>query len=70
MCGILDCIQTMSKRRITYVNPNDKSWTNHRFVLWFGACGPTFLLVGKLRSLDVRSLVKLSPHVGVSLGEV
>jgi hypothetical protein len=27
------------------VNPVDRDWTKHRFVLWFGACAPTRLMV-------------------------
>lgn len=30
---------------ITPINPNDKSWTRHRYVLWFGAYGTIHLLV-------------------------
>lgn len=31
--------------KIEIVNPGDKSWTKHRYILWFGVCGPTTLLV-------------------------
>lgn len=27
------------------LNPHDRDWTKHRFVLWFGACGTTRILV-------------------------
>ncbi len=30
---------------LTLVNPSDKSWTRHRYVLWFGAYGTTRLMV-------------------------
>lgn len=30
---------------IVFVNPNDKDWTEHRYVLWFGAYGWTRLCV-------------------------
>lgn len=30
---------------IRVVNPSDRDWTRHRYVLWFGACGPTRLMV-------------------------
>jgi hypothetical protein len=33
------------RRRVDVVNPGDKSWCRQSFVLWFGACGPTYLLV-------------------------
>lgn len=29
---------------LTIINPNDRNWTRHRYVLWFGACGPTHLM--------------------------
>ena len=45
MYEILNCIQSMSKRRITYINANDKDWTSHQFVLCFGAYGTIWLLV-------------------------
>ncbi len=32
-------------RDLVIVNPTDKYWTRHRYVLWFGAVGSTFLLV-------------------------
>lgn len=32
-------------RKIHVINPSDKSYTNQRFVLWFGACAPTYILV-------------------------
>ena len=32
------------ERKITIVNPNDRDWTRGRYVLWFGACGPTALM--------------------------
>jgi len=35
----------MSSRVIHVVNPVERSWTRHRYVLWFGACGPTLLMV-------------------------
>jgi len=31
--------------KIEIVNPTDRSWTRHRFILWFGACGTTRLMV-------------------------
>ena len=34
-----------------YVNPTDKDWTKHRYVLWFGAYGSTRLIVSA-NSLD------------------
>ena len=27
------------------LNPSDKDWTRHRYILWFGACAPTKMLV-------------------------
>lgn len=33
---------------LTIINPNDRNWTRHRFVLWFGwfgTCVPTHLMV-------------------------
>jgi hypothetical protein len=27
------------------VNPNEKSWTRHRYILWFGAYGSTRLMI-------------------------
>lgn len=33
-------------REIVLVNPSDKTWTKHRFVLWAGSpMGPTYFLV-------------------------
>ena len=31
--------------KINVVNPNDKNWCRHSYLLWFGQCGATFLLV-------------------------
>lgn len=31
--------------KIVVVNPVERSWTRNRYVLWFGACGPTRLMV-------------------------
>jgi len=31
--------------KIEIVNPNDSDWTKHRYILWFGACGATYLMV-------------------------
>jgi hypothetical protein len=36
--------ETMVKRKIEVCNPSDKDWTRQRFVFWFGACAPTFVL--------------------------
>jgi hypothetical protein len=30
---------------LTIINPTDRDYTTHRYVLWFGACAPTFLMV-------------------------
>jgi hypothetical protein len=30
---------------IVPVNGSDRDWTKYRFVLWFGACAPTHLMV-------------------------
>lgn len=30
---------------LTIVNPSERTWTRHRYVLWFGACAPTYLMV-------------------------
>lgn len=35
----------MSPRKLEVVNGSDRSWTRSSFVLWFGQCAPTFLLV-------------------------
>lgn len=35
----------MTVGRIVIVNPNDRNWTPHRYVLWFGAYGSTYLAV-------------------------
>jgi hypothetical protein len=32
-------------RSLVIVNPHDRDWTKHRYILWFGACGPTYLMV-------------------------
>jgi hypothetical protein len=32
-------------RYVRLVNPEDRNWTRHRYVLWFGAYGPTRLMV-------------------------
>lgn len=34
-----------SRYEVVPVNPNDKNWTRHRFILWFGAYGSTRLMV-------------------------
>lgn len=33
------------RREVTLVNPSDRSWTKHDYILWFGACGTTYLRV-------------------------
>ncbi len=33
------------ERKLWIVNPVERAWTKSRFILWFGACGPTYLLV-------------------------
>ncbi len=33
------------ERCVELVNQDDRSWTRHRYVLWFGACAPTRLMV-------------------------
>lgn len=33
------------ERACVLVNPHDRDWTSQRFVLWFGQCGPTYLMV-------------------------
>lgn len=35
----------MTTRNIIVVNPNDRSFTRNRYLLWFGQFSPTFLLV-------------------------
>lgn len=32
-------------RAVELVNPTDRDWTRHRYVMWFGACGATRLMV-------------------------
>jgi len=32
-------------RKVVLVNPNDRSWTRDRYVLWFGSYGTTYLMV-------------------------
>ncbi len=32
-------------RQVTMINPTQKRWHDHSFVLWFGACGATYLHV-------------------------
>ena len=32
-------------RKINVANASNKSWTRHRYILWFGACGATYVLV-------------------------
>ena len=27
------------------VNGSDRAWARHRFILWFGACAPTYLMI-------------------------
>ena len=31
--------------KINLVNPTDRSWTRNRYILWFGGCAPTYLMV-------------------------
>jgi hypothetical protein len=33
------------RRKIEVINANAKHWTQQTYVLWFGACSPTLLLV-------------------------
>lgn len=33
------------RRAVELVNPNDKSWTRHRYVLWFDCHAPLYLMV-------------------------
>lgn len=35
----------MRTRTIHVANPSEKSWTRHNYLLWFGACGATYVLV-------------------------
>lgn len=30
---------------LTILNPTDRDWANHRYILWFGACAPTQIMV-------------------------
>lgn len=32
-------------RNVILVNPSDRGWTRHRYVLWFGDCGTTYLMI-------------------------
>ena len=32
-------------RAVYMANPTDRSWTRHRYILWFGACGATRVMV-------------------------
>jgi hypothetical protein len=38
-------VNTSFGRSVYLANPSDRSWTRHRYVLWFGACGPTRVMV-------------------------
>lgn len=35
----------MQRQRVTPVNPSDRNWTKHRYILAFGAYGDTLLMV-------------------------
>ena len=36
---------TNYSRQVVLVNPSDREWSIHNFVLWFGSCGTTYLRV-------------------------
>ena len=38
-------VDGFGQHRIDIVNPDDRIWTRHRYILWFGACGTTHRMI-------------------------
>ncbi len=47
-------------RTIVPVNGSDRDWTRHRYVLWFGACAPTRLMIW---ANGLESAIEIAGHI-------
>ena len=44
-CYQIGVLRDYFGRDVILVNPSDRDWTRHRYVLWFGGCGVTNLMI-------------------------